>query len=233
MFKTALKRLAGKFGNYFLVNNAGYWDRYALLWRLTGKCRKYEFLGNEWKGEEIFLQLLEKYSVGRPIALEIGCGGGRITAHATEHFNKLYATDVSRRMVEQCRKALQNHSSIEFLKTDGFTLREFNDRSVNFVFSHDVFVHFSSLQVHPYLCEIKRVLRANGIALLSFYNFAKHFPLFKEMALGYSKAHQIPPHMRVHFLTQEMLRLMSVDAGFNIIELNTENYLIAVLQPVA
>jgi hypothetical protein len=93
-----------------------------------------------------------------------------------------------------------------------------------------VFVHFSSLQVYPYLLEIRRVLKPGGVGLISFYNFPRHFDLFKEMSIGYAKAHVYPPHMRVHFLTHEMLALMLADAGLREAEIDTANFLISVFQ---
>jgi ubiquinone/menaquinone biosynthesis C-methylase UbiE len=174
----------------YTLNNAQYWDRYVLLWNLSGK---YDHLGDEWKNEEVFLKLLQKYAAGRSTALEIGCGGGKITAKAAGLFEKIHATDVSRRMLQLSQKALEKNAKVQFQQIDGFTLKEFADKSIDLVYSHDVFVHFSSLQVYPYLCEIKRVLKPKGVMIISFYNFVQHFELFKEMAREYYNDRRFPP----------------------------------------
>ncbi len=74
-------------------------------------------------------------------------------------------------------------SNLTVHKLDGFTLNAFADQSIALVFSHDVFVHFSSLQVYSYLVEIRRVLEDRGIGLLSFFDFVTHFQWFKELAV--------------------------------------------------
>ncbi|MCI2425344.1 class I SAM-dependent methyltransferase [Candidatus Acetothermia bacterium] len=209
-----------------IYNDEVYWDAYVHDWRKSGQASQLDCLGNEWKGEEIFLSLLEKYSSPRSHALEIGCGGGRITSRAAELFQRIHAADISSEMLRQCQRTLP-YKNVSYHKLDGFTLREFSDSSIDLVFSHDVFVHFSSLQVYPYLQEIKRVIRTDGIALISFYNFFHHFELFKEMSFKFHNDRRFPPHMRVHFLTEDMLRHMLADLRLEIVEIEKTNFLIS------
>lgn len=76
LLKQIARGIAKRFSGLFLVNNASYWDRYVLEWKLSGKRKKYGVVGNEWKGEEIFLDILSRFSQDHPTALEIGVGGG-------------------------------------------------------------------------------------------------------------------------------------------------------------
>lgn len=73
----AARWVRNKIFKSYTLNNAQYWDRYVLLWKLSGKAKQYHHLGEEWKNEEVFLGLLQKYTSGRSTALEIGCGGGQ------------------------------------------------------------------------------------------------------------------------------------------------------------
>lgn len=132
-------------------------------------------------------------------------------------------------MLRKCRENI-GATNLSLQKTDGFTLKEFAGSSVDLVFSHDVFVHFSSLQVFPYLLEIKRVLRDGGTGIVSFYNFAVHFNYFKETSREFASRRVFPPHMRVHFTTEEMLRLMLEDVGLEILEVDKTNYLVVVFR---
>ena len=211
----------------YLVNNEDYWDEYVENWENSEENKGLRYLGNEWKNEEIFLSLLKKYSNRNYKALEIGCGGGRITSVAINLFKRIAATDVSKEMLRKCRETIRDQN-ITFHKIDGFTLNEFEDESVDFIFSHDVFAHFSSLQVYPYFQEIKRVLKRNGIGLVSFYNFRAHFGIFKKMSLDFNDQRKFPPHMRIHFITEEMLRIMLEDLKIEIIEIEKTNFLIVV-----
>lgn len=211
------------------VNNGAFWDRYVLDWEASEENRALPRVGNEWKNEEIFLSLLKKYSSPERTALEIGCGGGRITSSAVEWFKHVHAGDVSREMLRKNREGLL-HTNVSFHLLDGFTLGEFADESLDCVYSHDVFVHFSSLQVYPYLAEIKRVLKRGGVAVLSFYNLPVHFELFKTMSQQFARAHVYPPHMRVHFVTEEMITLMLQDLSLKVEETDRTNFLIPVIR---
>jgi SAM-dependent methyltransferase len=117
-------------------------------------------------------------------------------------------------------------TNLTWHELDGFTLRGFADSSVDFVFSHDVFVHFSSLQVLPYLREIWRVLRPGGLGLISFYDFSNSVDLFDSLSMDFWAQRRFPPHMRIHFLTEEMLRSLLDRTGFEILDLDRTNFLI-------
>jgi len=209
----------------YLINDEHYWDEYVRNWEVSEENKGLRYIGNEWKGENIFLTLLDKYSNNNYTVLEIGCGGGRVTSAAIKLFKHVKATDVSKEMLRKCKESIREQN-ITLYKIDGFTLKEFADESMDFAFSHDVFVHFSSLQVYPYFREMKRVLRKGGIGLVSFYNFRVHFDLFKKMSLDYNNQRLIPPHMRVHFVTEEMLRIMLEDLNLEIVEIEKTNFLI-------
>ncbi|MDH7516609.1 MAG: class I SAM-dependent methyltransferase [Bacteroidota bacterium] len=213
-----------------LVNGALYWSLYAAFWSMTRRRASGGVLGTHWKNEGTFLEILKHYARGDADALEIGCGGGRITREAAPLVRTLVATDVSRGMLALARRALRDRPNVVFARTDGFTLEKFTDASFDLVFSHDVFVHFSSLQTYPYLREIRRVLRQGGVALLSFYSFTAQFAVFRDLALEYHSARKIPLHMRIHFVTEEMLRAMATDAGLQVEKIDSGDFLTAVFR---
>lgn len=215
-------------GLTYLVNDEFYWDAYVKNWEMSSENRKFKYLGEEWGNQEVFVELLRKHSDRNASVLEIGCGGGKITAEAAPLFKHVSAADVSSEMLRKCKEAFG--SAVSYHKLNGFTLTEFKDGSLDLVFSHDTFVHFSSLQVYPYLTEIKRVLKDGGITVISFYNFLRHFDLFKEMSMSFFRVKRYPPHMRVHFVTQEMIERMASDLGMKVLEVERKNFLIFVIQ---
>jgi len=208
-------------------NDDLYWDSYAMAWKKNDKISDAKLLGDEWGGKDNFLLLLEKYSKPEMVALEIGCGGGRITSKAITMFKHVYATDVSKEMLEVCRQSVES-TNVSFIRSDGFTLKEVPDESLDLVFSHDVFVHFSSLQVYSYFSEIKRVLKKGGISIISFYSFTKSFKRFKQISLDLWTRKVLPPGMRIHFITEEMISVMLKDLDMEIIEMNSERFLLVV-----
>ena len=216
-------------GNVAMINNGQHWDEYVREWEKSGETKSLKYLGNEWKGEEIFLSLLEKYALRGQRALEIGCGGGRVTSKGVEVFKRVYATDVSKEMLRKCQERVAA-KNVSYHHLDGFTLDKFENDSIDCIYSHDVFVHFSSLQVYPYFEEMKRVLKKGGLGIVSFYNFRVHFNRFQEISRRFNTERVFPPHMRLHFITEEILRLMLEDLSLEIVEIEKENFLIVVFR---
>jgi ubiquinone/menaquinone biosynthesis C-methylase UbiE len=213
----------------YAINEELYWDQYAQDWEKSARNQPSQYLGSEWKHEEAFLSLLQQYSSPEKEALEIGCGGGRLTATGVQLFKHIYAADISDEMLKKSKETI-TASNVSFHKLDGFTLKGFTEQSIDYVYSHDVFVQLSSLQVYPYLREIARVLKQGGIGLVSFYNFVDQFELFRETSLRFWKQRRLPVYRRLHFVTEEMLRVMIEVSGFQILEMRKGRFLIAAFQ---
>ena len=200
-----------------------FWDKYARNVRATG-TRSYPYVGCDWHNEEDFISLLQQYAVLGARALEIGCGGGRITAAAAKLFAHVHAGDVSGEMLRECEAAI-TAPNVSFHKLDGFTLQEFADGSMDNVYAHDVFVQLSSIQVYPYLREIRRVLAPGGIGLVSCYDFVAQFEKFREISLRFWQARWPGSPRRLHFLTQEMLLAMLADVGVEVLQVHRGTFL--------
>jgi 2-polyprenyl-3-methyl-5-hydroxy-6-metoxy-1,4-benzoquinol methylase len=212
-----------------VISEEAYWDQYVRTQR-SSPCQG-PYVGSEWGNEEDFLSLLRRYADTGKRALEIGCGGGRITATAASLFAHVYAADCSQEMLRECRAAIRA-PNVSFHKLDGFTLKEFADQSVEYVYSHDVFVQLSSVEVYPYLAEITRVLRPRGIGVTSFYDFVTRFDMFRQRSLQSWTARRSARHRRLHFVTQEMIQLMLTDVGAEVVEAQTSTFLTVVLRKV-
>jgi ubiquinone/menaquinone biosynthesis C-methylase UbiE len=224
--KELIRRLANRFTPGLFINNGEYWDRYVRLWKLRGGGKQYETVGMEWKGQETFLALLGNNVTKESRVLEIGCGGGRITLPASSMAESLIATDPSKNMLRVCKQYLAAKTNVRYEHTDGFTLQPVTDASVDMVFSHDVFVHFSALQVYASLLEIRRVLQPGGTVLISFYGIQEQFALFADMSARFAAMRIMPPHMRVHFVSEDQIRLLFAQAGFEITNVDASNFLI-------
>ena len=200
-----------------------FWDDYVRRVRKDGS-HPYPCVGCDWHNEEEFLVLLQQYSSPRAEALEIGCGGGRITVTALRLFKHVHAADVSAEMLREARTAIAA-PNVSFHKLDGWTLSGFSDASVDHVFSHDVFVQLSSIQVYPYLREIMRVLTPGGIALVSCYDFVGQFARFRDVSLAFWEARRPASNRRLHFVTEEMLRAMLDDIGGELLKAHRGKFL--------
>src|SRR5215471_11060011 len=111
---------------------------------------------------------------GRGIALEIGCGPGRLMRPMSRHFSEIHGVDVSDEMIALARQKLSDVPNAFPLATSGASLDQFAPDSVDFVYSYAVFQHIPSRDiVYEYLREIRRVLRPGGLARLQFNGLPK------------------------------------------------------------
>jgi SAM-dependent methyltransferase len=210
-----------------------YWDEWVRRVRACGQDAGQPYIGTEWGHEEGFLSTLRKYADPTRRALEIGCGGGRITAMAAALFAHVDAADVSQEMVRACASAV-TAKNVSFHKLDGVTLKEFGNDTVDCVYAHDVFVQLASVEVYPYLMEMLRVLRPGGIAVASFYDFVTRFELFKTHTLRDWAARRSARRRRLHFVTEEMIDLMLRDLGAEIVDAQkTASFFIVVFRKAA
>jgi hypothetical protein len=76
----------------YVVNDDYYWDRYVKNLEDSGQAQRLEVLGAEWGNEETFLSMLERLGSSDRVALEIGCGGGRVTRRGVEIFRHVHAS---------------------------------------------------------------------------------------------------------------------------------------------
>lgn len=103
------------------------------------------------------------------VALEIGCGVGRLMRPASSFFKKVIGVDVSPVAIERAKENLKDLSKVELISTDGLSLETIASASIDVVYS------FASLAIVPvavlvkYLFEIRRVLKPTGIGILQLY----------------------------------------------------------------
>jgi ubiquinone/menaquinone biosynthesis C-methylase UbiE len=97
------------------------------------------------------------------VAVEIGCGIGRLARALAPQVAKIYACDVSAEMIERAKSFCAGISNIEFLHVTG-DLSGVPAASADFVFSHLVFQHVPRKSyIRRYLREAFRVLRPGGV----------------------------------------------------------------------
>jgi SAM-dependent methyltransferase len=98
------------------------------------------------------------------IDLEIGCGPGRLLKPLSRHFTEIHGVDVSDEMIRLARERLRDIPNAHVHATNGASLAQFPDESLDFVYSYAVFQHIPSRDiVVEYMHEIRRVLKPDGI----------------------------------------------------------------------
>ncbi|MGI8663293.1 MAG: class I SAM-dependent methyltransferase [Acidimicrobiales bacterium] len=104
------------------------------------------------------------------IAVDLGCGLGRITAALAVHFDHVIGVDVSAEMLAKARAHVSDER-VEFMEGDGVGLQPIADASVDFVTSFTVLQHLPEPDlVLGYLREGARVLRPGGVLAVQWNN---------------------------------------------------------------
>jgi SAM-dependent methyltransferase len=122
-------------------------------------------MGADWGGLETFLSVFEESVKSTDAALEIGCGGGRVTRRLRPLVARLDAVDVSKAILDEARAVAPDVTY--------FTVAGFGDNlpqgRYDSVASHDVFVHFELDECARYFYNVARALRSKGVFVFSVY----------------------------------------------------------------
>jgi SAM-dependent methyltransferase len=105
---------------------------------------------------------------GRSLAIEIGCGLGRLTIPHAQWFEIVHAVDVSPTMLERLQEICQQRGQTNirtFLPNQSWDVTSAADYAYSFI----VFQHIEQEEIiQDYLNRIGQALRPGGIALLHF-----------------------------------------------------------------
>ena len=120
---------------------------------------------SEWK-ESVLNSVLKKHMPEGGSIAEIGPGGGRWTEYLLEIGKTVTVIDISEECLRVCRERFCEHENIEFILTPGNELPGVPDRSIDAIWSFDVFVHINRKEVEAYALEFYRVLRPGGMGVI-------------------------------------------------------------------
>lgn len=110
------------------------------------------------------------------VALEIGCGPGRVSEFFPRDFRGLLAVDVSEEMLKIGKKRVPVRNVLWFCN-DGLSLKSIADNSIDFVFSLSVFQQIpDDATIARYVEETGRVLKPGGWFIFQVMNHP-HFSL--------------------------------------------------------
>jgi SAM-dependent methyltransferase len=118
--------------------------------------------GVAWHDEEPFLPLLRPYLSPDVRALEIGCGGGRVSRHVAPEVRELVVSDVSQAMLREAEANLTMFPNVRFVRTDGLVLDKFGEDEFDVVFAHGVLGHLDPFPLLSLIAASHRVLRSGG-----------------------------------------------------------------------
>ncbi|MFN8388678.1 MAG: glycosyltransferase [Bdellovibrionota bacterium] len=149
------------------------WDRRVghdyRYWMSDGVATDEEMWAVGRRDFEHIVKGLGGFSGRDKLALEIGCGVGRLLRAASTQFQKVIGIDISHVALEEAKRLLSDVANVELQTGNGSDLQPIADESVDFVYS---FAALGSMPVQVfagYLLECNRVLKGGGIARLQIY----------------------------------------------------------------
>jgi ubiquinone/menaquinone biosynthesis C-methylase UbiE len=119
----------------------------------------------EWK-YSLVDEVIRTHIKPRMAVLEIGTGAGRWTEILQPAARELIAVDVSAKALDMCKKRFSSATNIRFFLIREPSLEFIPDKTIEAVWSFDVFVHINPADTDRYLSELKRILVPGGIALI-------------------------------------------------------------------
>ncbi len=154
----------------FLKDNPGFCvPPLKLLHEVFGRANYRLYYESGIQSANSLTMLFNKYStIEKPGILEIGCGVGRIIRHLPELMpgSEIYGTDINYEMINWCRTNLKK---IEFYVNDIQPPLLFHDNNFDIVFTASVLTHLSEKMQKIWIDEIFRVLRTDGICLVTVH----------------------------------------------------------------
>lgn len=105
------------------------------------------------------------------VAVDIGCGIGRLTRVLASRAASVYALDVSAEMLDRAKQHNANLANITWVKGDGTSLAGIDDGAATACISHVVFQHIPDPSITmAYIRDIGRVLKPGGWAAFQVSN---------------------------------------------------------------
>jgi SAM-dependent methyltransferase len=102
--------------------------------------------------------------------LDFGCGAGRVIRHWKDLDNsRLYGSDYNASLVEWCRR---NLPFAEFSINGLAPPLPYANDSFDFVYAFSVFTHLDSGLQRPWMAELQRVTKPNGLLLLTVHGMS-------------------------------------------------------------
>lgn len=174
-------------------------------------------MGATWGGLETFMGLVAKHVDRSAHALELGCGGGRVTRHIRPLVGTLVANDVSERILDEARAATSDLPPIEFRVTWGLG-DDFRDEEFDAVIGHEVLMQFDFDELLRFCSNIARTLKPGGLLIASVYTFDDSEEIAQHMAMIRSFGAGRRSPFRVHRMPRQTYQDIFEACGLEVVE---------------
>lgn len=182
------------------------------------------FKTGEHEIDDFFREIkLLNISFDDDVALDFGCGIGRLSRALSPHFKKVFGVDIASGMIEIAKK-LNNKANVEFLLNNRTDLSIFTDKNFSLIYSSITLQHIPSrVIIKQYLKEFLRVLKLEGILYFQlpqireyslwwdfilktrslFFHFLVTMGVPRNFCFKYL---HIGPYMKMNYLSEDEIR---------------------------
>jgi ubiquinone/menaquinone biosynthesis C-methylase UbiE len=180
------------------------------------------------EGGQIDARRLEPWLGPSVVALDLGCGLGRVAKPVSARCETLWAVDVSQRMLDLAGEYMQDRRNVRYARCDEVRVPMVPSASVDLAYSFLVLQHVEKEDAFLLLEELRRVIKPDGVLCLTFPNLLSD--VYLDSFVNYAHAGQSNHRPRARMYTpEEVLRILPA-AGFEA-EVTAETELRVVATP--
>jgi len=127
--------------------------------------------GEEWSNSPKWKESLIKHVLIPNVpmdscVLEIGPGAGRWTEALIPRAKKLTLVDLTPKCIDLCKDKFKAFNHIDYFVNDGKDLSFIPSKSIDCIWSWDVFVHISAIDIWNYIIQFERILSPGGTGII-------------------------------------------------------------------
>jgi ubiquinone/menaquinone biosynthesis C-methylase UbiE len=145
-------------------------------------------LGEEWNWsddwkEHVLNEVALKHISAGGTVLEIGPGAGRWTETLLITAKRMILVDIAPKAIDLCKERFSGHDNISYFVGAGRSLDFIPDKSVDYIWSFDVFVTVNCRDADHYVKEFGRVLRPGGRGVINVFREELYVPIYRSVSL--------------------------------------------------
>ena len=184
-----------------------------------GRWDPAEFLATGQTEIASALEVAERHGLSqrRAVALDFGCGAGRLTRALAAHYELAIGIDVSKPMIDTAMQLNADVPNIRFITHDAADLAVVDSASVDFLYSRIVLQHMPSALGRAYIAEFIRVLGPTGLAMFQITHRRTNDPSWRRLARALRDAVQSSREMGMYGTPAEDVRAVVRASGGHVV----------------